>query len=82
MAKARQDKAKYIVAARVSRFSRQSPVKRTSLSIVFLAPQDKANHGGHVILRVVFIPEGTQQEAKNILHLTEGLPTPPAAAVL
>jgi hypothetical protein len=40
---------------------------------VFYAPQDKANHGGHVIRRVAFIPGGTHQEAKNILHLTEGV---------
>jgi hypothetical protein len=59
---------------------------------VFYTLQDDANHGGHVIHRVAFIPEGTQQEAKNILHLTEGVhmdlevihrvPAHPAAALL
>ena len=39
---------------------------------MFYALEADANHGGHVIHRVAFIPEGTQ-EAKNILYLTEGV---------
>jgi hypothetical protein len=40
---------------------------------VFYTLQDDANRGGHVIHRVASFLGGTHQEAKNILHPTEGV---------